>query len=64
MLLFTAAEIETASVGLGLSPGAAGLLGGMGGGIAQAYATMGAAHFPETLYFSTDRGPGKASALA
>lgn len=41
VLLFTAAEIETASVGMGLSPGAAGLLGGMGGGVAQAYATMG-----------------------
>jgi hypothetical protein len=26
---------------MGLNPGAAGLLGGMGGGIAQAYATMG-----------------------
>ncbi|KAI0080070.1 mitochondrial carrier [Panus rudis PR-1116 ss-1] len=41
VLLFTASEIETASVGFGLSPAAAGLLGGMGGGIAQAYATMG-----------------------
>jgi hypothetical protein len=26
---------------MGVSPAAAGLLGGMGGGIAQAYATMG-----------------------
>jgi hypothetical protein len=26
---------------MGISPGAAGLLGGMGGGIAQAYTTMG-----------------------
>ena len=41
MLLFTASEIETASVSMGVSPAAAGLLGGMGGGIAQAYATMG-----------------------
>ena len=41
MLLFTASEIESAAVKGGLSPGAAGLLGGMGGGIAQAYATMG-----------------------
>lgn len=41
VLLFTASEIETASVASGISPGAAGLLGGMGGGIAQAYATMG-----------------------
>lgn len=41
VLLFTASEIETASVGWGVNPAAAGLLGGMGGGIAQAYATMG-----------------------
>lgn len=41
VLLFTASEIESAAVKGGLSPGAAGLLGGMGGGIAQAYATMG-----------------------
>lgn len=41
VLLFTASEIETAGVGMGVSPATAGLLGGMGGGIAQAYATMG-----------------------
>lgn len=41
VLLFTTSEIETATVGMGMSPAAAGLLGGMGGGIAQAYATMG-----------------------
>lgn len=41
VLLFTASEIETAVVGLGVSPAAAGLLGGMGGGVAQAYMTMG-----------------------
>lgn len=42
MLLFAASEIETASVAAGLSPAVGGLLGGMGGGVAQAYATMGA----------------------
>lgn len=42
MLLFTASEVESKSVALGLSPGAAGLIGGMTGGVAQAYATMGA----------------------
>lgn len=42
MLLFTASEVESKSVALGLSPGAAGLVGGMTGGVAQAYATMGA----------------------
>lgn len=41
MLLFTASEIESATVSMGINPAAAGLLGGMGGGIAQAYATMG-----------------------
>jgi hypothetical protein len=41
VLLFTASEIETASTSMGLSPAVGGLLGGMGGGIAQAYATMG-----------------------
>ena len=41
MLLFTASEIEEATVRMGVSPAVAGLLGGMGGGVAQAYATMG-----------------------
>ncbi|KII93827.1 hypothetical protein PLICRDRAFT_36070 [Plicaturopsis crispa FD-325 SS-3] len=41
VLLFTASEVETATIGLGVNPAAAGLLGGMSGGIAQAYATMG-----------------------
>lgn len=40
VLLFTAAEIETLAVNAGISPGSAGLLGGMGGGVAQASATM------------------------
>jgi hypothetical protein len=39
--MFTASEIETRTIDLGVSPAVAGLLGGMGGGIAQAYATMG-----------------------
>jgi hypothetical protein len=41
VLLFTASEIETATTTMGMNPATAGLLGGMGGGIAQAYATMG-----------------------
>lgn len=41
VLLFTAAEIETVAVNAGVAPAVAGLLGGMGGGITQAYATMG-----------------------
>ncbi|CDZ97212.1 mitochondrial carrier [Phaffia rhodozyma] len=41
VLLFTATEIESATSGMGLNPAVSGLLGGMGGGIAQAYVTMG-----------------------
>lgn len=41
MLIFTASEVETATLAAGINPGFAGLLGGMTGGIAQAYATMG-----------------------
>lgn len=41
VLIFTASEIEKTAQKSGLSPGTSGLLGGMGGGIAQAYATMG-----------------------
>jgi hypothetical protein len=41
VLIFTASEVETASLAAGISPAFAGLLGGMTGGIAQAYATMG-----------------------
>lgn len=44
--MFTASEIETRTIDLGVSPAAAGLLGGMGGGIAQAYATMGTCFQP------------------
>lgn len=41
VLIFASSEIESATSGLGLDPAVSGLLGGMGGGIAQAYATMG-----------------------
>ncbi|TKY88423.1 hypothetical protein EX895_002775 [Sporisorium graminicola] len=41
VLLFTAAEVEKVAKNAGFSSGSAGLLGGMTGGIAQAYATMG-----------------------
>lgn len=41
MLVFTASEVETATLGMGISPAVAGLLGGMTGGVTQAYATMG-----------------------
>ncbi|KAG2023078.1 succinate:fumarate antiporter [Coprinopsis cinerea AmutBmut pab1-1] len=41
VLIFTASEVENATLAAGINPGLAGLLGGMTGGIAQAYATMG-----------------------
>jgi len=41
VLMLAASEIESRSMKSGISPAVAGLLGGMGGGIAQAYATMG-----------------------
>ncbi|KAJ7900202.1 mitochondrial carrier domain-containing protein [Mycena olivaceomarginata] len=41
VLVFAASEVETATLGMGINPAAAGLLGGMVGGVAQAYATMG-----------------------
>ncbi|KAI3622207.1 mitochondrial dna replication protein [Moniliophthora roreri] len=41
VLIFAASEVETAGLSMGVNPAAAGLLGGMVGGIAQAYATMG-----------------------
>lgn len=50
MLLFTASEIETAGVGMGVSPATAGLLGGMAGGVAQAYATMGRSSHTEAFF--------------
>lgn len=40
--MFTSSEIEKHAIqGFGVSPAAAGMIGGIGGGIAQAYATMG-----------------------
>jgi hypothetical protein len=41
-LIFTSAEIEKyAKASFGMSTAGAGMLGGIGGGVAQAYATMG-----------------------
>jgi hypothetical protein len=45
VLVFAASEVETASLSAGINPGLAGLLGGMTGGVAQAYATMGSLSF-------------------
>lgn len=46
VLLFASGEIEKAAQKtLGVGPAVSGLLGGMGGGVAQAYATMGQSMF-------------------
>lgn len=55
VLIFAASEIESATSGLGLNPAVSGLLGGMGGGIAQAYATMGELVLRQTGHFSRSR---------
>lgn len=41
VLLFTSTEVQKVAKSMGMGPGAAGLLGGMTGGIVQSYATMG-----------------------
>ena len=41
VLLFTAAEVEKVAASMGISQATGGLLGGISGGVAQAYATMG-----------------------
>ena len=41
VLLFTSSEVQKVAKSFGIGPGASGLLGGMSGGIVQAYATMG-----------------------
>lgn len=51
VLLFTASEVETAATGVGINPAAAGLLGGMTGGIVQAYATMGQSIHPTCMRY-------------
>lgn len=41
VLLFASSEVQNVAKSMGMGPGAAGLLGGMTGGVVQAYATMG-----------------------
>ncbi|KXN72495.1 mitochondrial carrier protein [Conidiobolus coronatus NRRL 28638] len=49
VLLFASSEIDYRARVSGASPAVAGLLGGMGGGIAQAYTTMGFCTFMKTV---------------
>jgi hypothetical protein len=64
VLVFAATEIETYALSNGVNAGAAGLLGGMTGGIAQAYATMGEHPASYLPVFSAYSAPGQVSQLA
>ena len=50
VLLFATSELEYNFRVAGCSPGSAGILGGMGGGICQAYTTMGFCTLYSILY--------------
>lgn len=56
MLLFTASEIEyVVQDSFELGKSAAGILGGMGGGVAQAYSTMGFCTYMKTVEVTRHR---------
>ncbi|KAI9137361.1 mitochondrial carrier domain-containing protein [Paraphysoderma sedebokerense] len=58
VLLFASSEIEYQTQSrFNLSPTAAGLLGGMGGGLAQAYTTMGFCTFMKTVEVTRHKDP-------
>ncbi|KAF9421508.1 hypothetical protein BGZ76_003965 [Entomortierella beljakovae] len=61
VLIFAASEIEYVARGSGVSPFAAGLLGGMGGGLAQAYTTMGFCTFMKTVEITRHKAVGEAA---
>ncbi|KAJ3280176.1 hypothetical protein HK104_000856 [Borealophlyctis nickersoniae] len=58
VLLFASSEIERSCKKLGLSAGSAGILGGMGGGVAQAYTTMGFCTFMKTVEVTRHKAAG------
>ncbi|KAG9065446.1 hypothetical protein KI688_002773 [Linnemannia hyalina] len=58
VLIFAAGEIEYVALGSGISPFAAGLVGGMGGGLAQAYTTMGFCTFMKTVEITRHKATG------
>ncbi|OZJ06927.1 Citrate/oxoglutarate carrier protein [Bifiguratus adelaidae] len=61
VLIFTASEIEYQARAHGASPFLGGILGGMGGGIAQAYSTMGFCTFMKTVEVTRHKGGAKES---
>ncbi|KAJ3067182.1 Mitochondrial DNA replication protein yhm2 [Podochytrium sp. JEL0797] len=56
VLMFTVSELEYHFRVMGASPGTAGILGGMGGGIVQAYTTMGFCTFMKTVEVTRHKG--------
>ncbi|KAL1915086.1 uncharacterized protein VTP21DRAFT_7567 [Calcarisporiella thermophila] len=61
VLLFAASELEYhARANLHVSPFVAGLIGGMGGGLAQAYTTMGFCTFMKTVEVTRHKAPDAA----
>ncbi|KAL9538633.1 hypothetical protein MBANPS3_010783 [Mucor bainieri] len=61
VLLFTASELEYRASAAGASPFLAGIVGGMGGGIAQAYSTMGFCTFMKTVEVTRQKSTGTES---
>ncbi|ORY02881.1 mitochondrial carrier [Basidiobolus meristosporus CBS 931.73] len=57
VLLFASSEIDYYSQLAGASPAIAGAIGGMGGGIAQAYTTMGFCTFMKTVEVTRHKSP-------
>jgi len=57
VLIFTASEIEYKARVAGSSPFMAGIIGGMGGGLAQAYTTMGFCTFMKTVEVTRHKAP-------
>ncbi|KAI8062235.1 mitochondrial carrier domain-containing protein [Gongronella butleri] len=61
VLLFTASEVEYRARVAGASPFMAGIAGGMGGGLAQAYTTMGFCTFMKTVEVTRHKSAVKES---
>ncbi|CAO3621298.1 unnamed protein product [Cunninghamella echinulata] len=61
VLLFTASEVEYRARVAGASPFLAGIAGGMGGGLAQAYTTMGFCTFMKTVEVTRHKSAVKES---
>ncbi|KAG0254787.1 hypothetical protein BG011_005520 [Mortierella polycephala] len=64
VLIFAASEIEYVALGSGVSPFAAGMIGGMGGGLAQAYTTMGFCTFMKTVEITRHKATGATAQMS